>query len=93
MRHVVTFILFLTCIILVLSIVQVAVTNGISTTGMELDKMSNEIKEYKRENAILSEKLVEHSSLTHIASVAATLGFVEAKSQVFLNSVLPVARR
>lgn len=93
MKSITTCILLLVCIILSLSIVQVAVSNRLTTTGLELDKVSSEIKTYQRENAILSEKLVDKSSLTHIASAAGTLGFVESKSQLFIHSAWPVALR
>ncbi len=78
-------------VILFLSVVQIVVSNMLSTTGPTLSKMQNQIHEYKRENTLLSEKLLFDTSLTTIASRAANLGFMEAKTQVYVRTVLPVA--
>lgn len=77
--------------VVLLSILQVVVSNSLSTTGVTLGKLEDEINIYKRENQLLKEKLLSTSSLFYIASEAATLGFVEGKSQVFLSSPLPLA--
>lgn len=86
--------IFISCVILVvviLSITQVIVSNSLSTTGFELGKIQDEMKRYQTENALLSERLLTESSLTHISSTAAQLGFVEAKNQVYLGTPLPLA--
>ena len=82
-------VLFLT--IIVLSVVQIVVSNRLSSTGLILSSMQEEIANYKRDNTSLSEKLLEETSLTHIASRAATLGFVETKAQVYIQPAHPVA--
>lgn len=78
-------------IIIALTLVQVWVSNRISTTGITLAKISDEISSYKRENALLSEDVLVNSSLTQIASSAAELGFVDVKSSVYINAPLPLA--
>lgn len=85
---------FITCIVLIiimLSIVQVIVSNNLSTTGIELAKYQEEINRYHRENTVLHEEILEKSSYTFIASKAAELGFVEEKSRVYLTDPVPVA--
>lgn len=85
---------FITCIILIiimLSIVQVIVSNNLSTTGIELAKYQEDINTYQKENTILHQELLEKSSYTYIASKAAELGFVEDKSRVYLTDPIPVA--
>jgi len=79
--------------ILVLSIVQVVVANRISTTGLTLAKLQEEVKEYKRENTLIKEKILKDSSLTEIASSAATLGFAPSKENLKLGVPLPLAKR
>lgn len=91
MKKPISFITFLTCTILFLSIVQVVVSNRLSTAGTTLGKLQDEIKQYGTKNALLSEKLLIASSLMQIASSAANLGFVEGKSSVILTNPLPLA--
>lgn len=91
MKRPLLFIFFLFSIIMLLSVVQVVVSNRLSTTGLELAKMQEEIRLYKNENALLSERLLAASSLTQIASKAAELGFVEAKSPIVISAHVPIA--
>lgn len=86
------FITSLILIILFLSVVQVVVSNRLSTTGVELGRLQGEIKDYKNENALMKEKLLTFSSFTHIASIASKEGFVRNKSYVLMTSPLPLAR-
>lgn len=80
-------------IILVLSVVQVTLVNGMSTSGMELASLQSKVKAYKLQNQLLKEEYLQLSSLTNIDEKAKAIGFVEAKNQVNLNSPLPLARR
>lgn len=77
--------------IVVLSILRVTVTNTISTNGVDLGKIQEEVKEYKKQNAILHQKVLEVSSLQYIASKAGELGYVDSKKQIVLSSPLPIA--
>ncbi len=76
-----------------LCIVQIVVSNRLSTTGIALSKLEEKIQSYKEENAVLKEKLLITSSFTTIASSASTLGFVNTKSQYILGSYIPIALR
>ena len=76
-----------------LCIVQVVVSNMLSTTGITLSKIENQLKIYNEENAVLREKLLFKSSLLHIASNAASLGFVDSKSPYVLDTNIPIAIR
>lgn len=80
-------------IIVTLSLVQVVVANSISTTGIELGKMEKEIAVYKKKNAVLHEQVLISSSLTQIASKAGEMGFEESKTQLVVESPLPIAKR
>lgn len=92
MKKPIFFIVLIICIIVSLSIVQVTVSNNLSTTGVELAKIEERITEYKKENIVLKEKLLTLSSLDNIASKAAEIGFIEGKSRVFLSTP-PLAKR
>lgn len=70
---------------------QVVASNRLSTTGIELEKIQSELAKYKKENAILEEKVLAASSLMNISKKAKELGFVESKSQVYINNPLPLA--
>jgi cell division protein FtsL len=84
-------IIFIGLIIIGLSLVRVTVVNSISTTGIELVTLQNEINSYKKQNTLLKEQYLETSSLTNIQDKAKKLGFVEAKSQIYLSTPLPLA--
>lgn len=79
--------------IVILSVVQILISSRLSTTGIVLGKLENSLKNYNQQNEQLREKLLVASSLTQIASSAATLGFVSEKSQVVLTGSLPIAIR
>ena len=70
---------------------QVSTANQISTTGAELGALQQQVDNYKRENTILQEQLLEASSLTSIAGAAAQLGFIDAKTQISFTAPLPLA--
>lgn len=91
MKKPISFITFLTSTILILSVVQVMVSNRLSTTGTMLGNLQDGIKDYKTQNTLLSEKLLSISSFEYIASRAAELGFTHEKSSVALTDPLPLA--
>ncbi len=78
-------------IVIVLSVVQVTVSNSLSTTGITLSKIEQETSLYKQENALLREKYLLYGSFTQIASKAAALGFIEGRSQVVVGNIVPIA--
>lgn len=82
---------FMIMIIITLSIVRVGVINSIATTGAELTKVQSELDVYKKQNLVLEETYLELSSLTNLEKKAKRLGFVEAKSPVYLTAPLPLA--
>ena len=86
-------ILFFIGIIIMLSIVQGAVSNKLSTKGVMVGKIEEQINKYKTENAILSEKLLNYSSFTNITQKASKLGFAKQKKQIVISSSVPLAVR
>ena len=86
-------ILGLTLIIFSLTVVRVVVANGISTNGVVLADISERSEAVFKENMLLKEKLYKLSSLTHLSSEAARLGFVNKTEYISLNSPLPLAQR
>lgn len=81
MKKPILFIILIITIIISLSVVQVTVSNNLSTTGVELAKIEEKIIAYKKKNALLRQKLLAASSLDTIASKAAEMGFVEEKAR------------
>lgn len=63
--------------IALLSVVHVVVSNSVATTGVTLSLLERELSRVKRENALLSEKVLVASSFTNISSRAASLGFAQ----------------
>lgn len=93
MKRPVLFISTMILTIIALSVVHVAVANNISTTGVNLSKLQDELDNYKRENAFLHEKILELSSLTYINEKAEEKGFVASKGDYYVSTPLPLAKR
>lgn len=84
-------ILFSIFIIALLAVVRIGVSNKLSTSGIALKKIEDQLNSYKKENMILQEKLLTYASFTQIASKAAQLGFVQDKKSFILNGSLPLS--
>lgn len=84
-------IFFLFGVIIALSLVQVGLSNKISTAGAQLTQLETKLVAYQKENIVLQEQFLEASSLTNLSKKAKKSGFVEAKSQIYLNTPLPLA--
>lgn len=80
-------------LIIVLSVIQAIVSNRLSTKGVFISKIEEEINNYKLENAVLSSELLEASSLTNLASKATGMGFISSKTQFVLGNSQPLAIR
>lgn len=80
-------------LIVALSIVRVVVASGMSTSGIDLDKLQEEISYYKTQNIVLKEKLLTITSFDYVASKASSMGFVESKTSISLNKPIPLARK
>ena len=85
------FIGFLILVILILSIVRIYISNGVSTSGIVLGKIEEETQNYKLENSLLSEKLYTLASLTEIDSKAESMGYTDKRSDYVISSQQSVA--
>lgn len=85
------FVTLLFLVIIILSVVQVVVSNKLSTTGITLGQMNDSITRLKNDNNILQSKLLTKESFINIASSASALGFVEEKSTIVLSGFTPLA--
>ncbi len=86
--------LFLVLLILTvigLSVLRTFVLNNISTSGVELGQIQDELDTLQTQNAVLAEQVYSYSSLTNISSKAAEMGFVNQGSQFVLTAPVPVA--
>ena len=91
MKKPVLLILILMFVILILSVVRIFVSNKISTSGVVLGQIQEEIDNYKTQNMLISQKVYEYSSLTNIASKAAELGYTDQNTAFVLSGQIPVA--
>lgn len=73
-------------LIITLSIVKVMAYNRLSTSGVFVGKVEEEITSYKRQNAILTQELLNNSSLTNISVKAEKIGFVKEDSLMILKT-------
>lgn len=82
------------CIIISgLVMTRIVVSSMFSVDGIALANMNTQIASLDRENMLLKEKIYTASSYTTIASDAATMGFVEEKSQISLSGASSIAIR
>lgn len=93
MKRPIIFLSLLMSVIVVLSLVRIGLSNFLATDGIALSNMQTQISSLEKENMVLEQQLYEDQSLTHIASVAASEGFVEEKSQIVLSNTTPLAIR
>ncbi len=92
MKKPVFIIIFLLGLIITLSIVKAVAYNRLSTSGVFVGKVEEEINFYKTQNAILSEELLASSSLMNVAAKAVKLGFTSEKSSLMvLKTSQPLA--
>lgn len=92
MKKPILIIIFLLGLIVVLSMVKAVMHNRLSTSGVFVGKVEEEINLYKTQNAILSEELLILSSLTNIAAKATELGFIKENSSLLvLKTSRPLA--
>lgn len=88
--------MILTILILItlsLVVVRVVVSNRISTSGLELSRLEEEISSYSTQNEVLEERFLLSSSLTFLATEAARLGFTDKKNNLVLTSPLTAVKR
>lgn len=83
----------LVVITLFLAVIRVVVSNIISTSGVELGRINEEIATVRLQNDELKQKFFSRSSLENIATEAAKLGFTDKKENFVLTSPLPIAAR
>lgn len=81
----------LVAIILVLTVVKIAISNLYAADGITLATIQDEVASYQKQNMMLREQVYSLSSLTHIASSAASLGFVESSTPIAIDNVQPLA--
>jgi cell division protein FtsL len=93
MKKPVVLIIFMGVIVVGLLIVRITLVNSISTTGIKLVDLQNEINAYKNQNELLKVQYLQAASYTSISSKAKQLGYVTVKSQVDLAAPLPMAMR
>lgn len=93
MKHTVIIFSLLGSIILVLLMVQIGVSNVLSTGGITLSEIQQQTQDLQRENAILKEKVLSMSSLTYVAEKAEKEGFAPDKmaAVVVSNTQSPIA--
>jgi type II secretory pathway pseudopilin PulG len=91
MKKAVLSILVLVLIVFGLSLVRIYISNQVSTSGVVLGQIQQQIDTYKMENIQLAENLYTKSSLTNIAEQAQKQGFVEQKTDFVINGQVPVA--
>lgn len=83
--------IFLGVIIFALLLVQVIVSNTLSTTGEVISKVDREISDLKDQNNDMREKIASYSALTTIESKAKELGLSKRIAPQYISPELPVA--
>lgn len=68
-----------------LTVVQVVVSNKLSTAGKELSQITDKIEEQKLANEILKAQIASMSAFTNIAKNAQKLGYARDNSPLVLG--------
>lgn len=68
-----------------LAVVQLLVSNKLSTSGVLLSSLRNEILYYKQENEVLKTDIAKALSITSLAHRAKEIGFVRDNSPLVLT--------
>jgi hypothetical protein len=82
---------FLGIVIVVLLVVRITLVNSISTTGIKLVDIQNQIGDYKRDNELLTQQYLSSAAYTTIAAKAEKMGYVPVSSEIDLSAPLPLA--
>jgi cell division protein FtsL len=93
MKRPILFISFLILLVIGMSVVHVSVANSLSTTGITLSKIQEDLATYKKENTLIKEQILEASALMTVSDEAKKAGYTPIKSEVSISSPLPLARR
>lgn len=75
---------FLVGLVIILSIARVVVNNGLSTSGVLVGELEEQVSLYKTQNAILAQEVLTSSSLTSIVASAKDLGFASKDQSVLV---------
>lgn len=78
-------------LVIFLLLLQVVVSNRLSTAGIELNRIEEDIRNMAQENEILEERIASASALLTLKEKALELGFTRQVSPVFLAHDSPVA--
>ena len=78
--------------VLLLLVVQVLVSNRLSTTGERITKIDEEIEKIEEENDSLEKEIASSSSLLILRERASLLGFQKTALTFNLFEKLPVAK-
>lgn len=78
-------------VIIVLSLVDVSFSNRITTDGVKLTVLDEKIINYKRDNIIIEEQVLQTMAFSNLEKKAQTLGFVQQNLPIYLSTPLPLA--
>jgi len=93
MKKPIVLITFLSIVVILLTLTRITLVNTISTTGVTLVNIQNQIEAYKDKNEILKEQYLQAAAYTTIASKATKLGYEPVQMQIDLTAPLPLALR
>lgn len=81
-------------VLFIISVVAVVIVTaiGVSSKGVELDAVEQEIADTKAQNKELSEKVIKGSSLISLYQKSDELGFVKPEHVLYLNHDTSVAQ-
>lgn len=80
-------------IIAIVSLARIVLSSAFAVDGIALDQTQKQIAVLEKENMLLREKVYALGSYTEISSQAASLGFVEEKSQIAIGNNQALAIR
>jgi cell division protein FtsL len=78
-------------IVVVLAVIRISLVNSISTTGIALVDLQNQVEEVEKQNELLKEQYLQAASFTTISAKAKSMGFAPSKTHLNMSAPLPLA--
>jgi len=91
MKKPILLIAFLSLVVVSLTLARITLVNTISTTGVALVNIQNQIEDLKHQNEILKEEYLSEAAYTTIDNKATKLGYAPVQTQIDLSTPPPLA--
>lgn len=83
---------FVFFLVLILSVLQIIISNRLASYGKKISKLSDQTKEMNLANERIKKKIASSSALTTLTAKAKDLGFTQKANVIYLDELYSVAQ-